>query len=333
MNETRRRTELDILRLLATLAVITIHSVKISAPFGIAPLVWSVPVFFMISGRFFLDPQREITTEKLFLKTILHIVTAAVFWSAVFTVYYLLSGSYAGLNKFGVLAEFIQGPYHLWFLYTLTGLYLLTPILRKIAADDKTLIYTLIMFAVLNIITEYLIYLPKTGHIIDELTSDIGLKTITGYMGYYLLGYFIYRKKDAIGKKTEGMIYIIGLIMFVATLVAESLISQELRETDFVKQYMKPNVIAFSAAIYTFFTKRVSEWNFSERTRQCLTRLTEYGFGVYCIHALLNELIVTPQFSALPVFSAVLRVMILYLLSLLCTWLIRKIPFIGKRIT
>lgn len=333
MSEAKRQTELDLLRLLATLAVIAIHSVKISAPFGIVPLVWSVPVFFMISGRFFLDPQREITIEKLLRKTIPHIVTVVIFWNAAFTAYYVLSGSYEGLNKFGVLTEFILGPYHLWFLYTLMGLYLLTPILRKIAADDKALIYTLLLFAAVNIITQYLIYLPKVGHVIDELISDIGLKTVTGYMGYYLLGYFYYRKKDAIGKKTENVIYFIGIIMFCLTAVAECLISQELEETDFVKQYMKPNVILYSAAIYMFFIKRVSEWKFTEKARHVFTKLTEYGFGIYCIHALLNELIATPHFPALPIISAILRVILLYLLSLLCTWLIRKIPFIGKRIT
>lgn len=333
MTEMKRQTELDILRLLATLAVIAIHAVKISAPFGIAPLVWSVPVFFLISGRFFLDPKREVTLTKLFRKSLLRIIAAFLFWSAAFTVYYQLSGSYAGLNPFGILAEFIHGPYHLWFLYALAGLYLLTPILRKIAADNKTLIYTLVLFAVVNIITEYLIYLPKLGSIAEGFVSQLGLGIMTGYMGYYLLGYFIWKNKDAMGKRTEIVIYILGITMFAATIVAESLASSELRETDFVKQYMKPNVILFSAALYTFFIKRVAQRRFSEKSRYILMKLTEYGFGVYCIHALLNELIQTPSFSALPICSALLRVLVLYLLSLSCTWLLRKIPVVGKMIT
>lgn len=332
MTEMKRQTELDILRLLATLAVITIHSVKISAPFGIAPLVWCVPVFFLISGRFFLDPEREITLEKLFQKTIPHVITAFIFWSAAYTIYYLLSGSYAGLNLFGILTEFVHGPYHLWFLYALTGLYLLTPILRKIAADDKTLIYTLVLFTVVNIITEYLIYLPKLGFVAENFVSRLGLENVTGYMGYYLLGYFIWKKKGAIGKKTEVAIYILGIGMFAATITAECLIGSELRDADFVKQYMKPNVILFSAALYTFFIKRVSQWHFSEKSQYILMKLTGYGFGVYCIHALLNGLIPT-QFFALPICSSLLRVLVLYLLSLLLTWLIRKIPVAGKMIT
>lgn len=332
MPETKRQTELDVLRLIATLAVIAIHSVKISASFTIAPLVWCVPIFFMISGRFFLDPKRKITTANLFKKNILHIAMAFIFWSAVFTVYYLVSGSFDGLSKFGILAEFIHGPYHLWFIYALIGLYLLTPILRKITADDRTLTYTLLLFAAVNIITEYLIYIPKIGSVAEEFISRLGLQTLTGYMGYYLLGHFIQAKKDAISKKTEVVIYILGIFMFVATIVAESLISSELRSIDFVKQYMKPNVIIFSAALYTFFVKRVSECRFSEKTQRIFAKLTEYGFGVYCVHALINEFVQTPQFSALPIISSLLRVLILYLLSLIITWLIRKIPVVGKMI-
>lgn len=334
MAETKRQTELDLLRLLATLAVITIHAVKISAPFGIAPLVWCVPVFFMISGRFFLDPQREVSIRKLFRKTIPHIVVAFLFWSAVFTGYYLLTGSYHDLNSFGVLAEFLHGPYHLWFLYALTGLYLLTPALRRIAADDTTLIYTVLLFAVVNLITEYLIYLPKLGPLVEDSITRLGLQAVTGYLGYDLLGFLIWKKKDAIGKKAELAIYILGVVMFAATITAECLINSELREADFVKQYMKPNVMLFSAALYTFFVKRVSQWHFSERVRRCLAKLTEYGFGVYCIHALLNELLAKAvALCHLDSVPALLWVPVLYLFCLLLTGLIRKIPVIGKMIT
>lgn len=341
--ETKRQTELDILRLLATLAVIMIHA-------GLGPstdsepvrrvfwgihvaIVWCVPVFFMISGRFFLDPERNVTTEKILRKYIPHIAIALLFWSAIFTAFYVVSGTYNNLNIFGILEQFIQGPYHLWFLYALLGLYLLTPVLRKIAADEKLLVYLLVLFAVSNITFEYLIYLPKVGGIVENFANRLGIGTVTGYAGYFLLGYFIQRKKDDLSKKAEVAIYLLGVAMLAATIAAECLISPELREADFVKQYMKPNVVLFSGAIYTFFVKRVSKIHFSPRTRRMFGVLTEYGFGVYCIHALLNASLPTPQLAALPLTTSLLRVLCLYLASLFLTWLIRKIPYVGKKIT
>lgn len=237
------------------------------------------------------------------------------------------------MSTFGVIAEFIHGPYHLWFLYSLAGLYLLTPILRKAAADEKTLAYFLIMFAAVNVVTQYLIYVPKIGGMISDFIERTGLRAVTGYMGYFMLGYFLYSKKDNMSKKTETAIYVIGILMLIATIAAECFISEELRKTDFVKQYMKPNVILYSAAIYAFFVMKMSKIHYSERTRKVFTVFTECGFGVYCIHAILNEFVPTPVIKSLPFITSLLRVACLYALSLALTWLIRKIPFVGKKIT
>ena len=72
----RRQTELDLLRLIAMLGVIVMHiglgdknipqtRMGITLYYGIwASVTWCVPIFVMISGRFFLDPARDITTQK-----------------------------------------------------------------------------------------------------------------------------------------------------------------------------------------------------------------------------------------------------------------------------
>ena len=189
--QTKRQTELDILRLLAMLAVIMIHG-------GLNPptdgemvrriysgvhvlIVWCVPVFFMISGRFFLDPARGVTLRRVLTKYVPHIVTAFLFWSAVYTVYYIRSGGYAGLNVFGILAQFIEGPYHFWYLYTLAGLYLLTPFLRKIAEDDRLLRYFLLLFGAVNLVTQYLVYLPHVGAVVQDFFAWLPLETVTGH--------------------------------------------------------------------------------------------------------------------------------------------------------
>jgi surface polysaccharide O-acyltransferase-like enzyme len=343
MNETKRQTELDVLRLIATLAVIMIHAgLKISTDstgvqrmyWGIhAAIVWCVPAFFMVSGRFFLDPARDVSIKKIFSKYIPHLVIPFLVWTAVFTAYYIVSGTYDNLNVFGIATEFIHGPYHLWFLYALAGLYLLTPLLRKISADDKLMTYFLILFGIINIVLEYLVYLPKVGGIIETFIENLGLQVLSGYAGYFMLGYYLYSKRESISGKKEIAAYIIGALMFVGTIAAECLATQEMRETDFIKQYLKPNVIIYSAAIYLFFIKRVSLLRFSEKAKRILAKLTEYGFGVYCIHAIINEFIQTPSFESLPIITSLLRVVCLYLISLALTWLIRKIPFVGKKIT
>lgn len=332
--QTKRQTELDILRLLAILAVIAVHSSGFGDGLlacGIhAAIVWCVPVFFMISGRFFLDPARCVTPKKLMRKYLPHIVLAFLVWSAIYTLWYVLSGTYDGLNIFGVLTQYIEGPYHFWYLYTLAGLYVLTPHLRPVAADDKLMAYFLVLFALCNVAFEYLIYLPKIGSILNDFLSRLHLNMVTQYVGYYMLGWFIQHHRERIGKRMETAIYAVGILMFVVTIVAECLVTPELRATDFIKQYMKPNVVLYSAALYTFFVKRISQVSFSAKTQHVFSKLTEYSFGVYCIHAFINEFMPTLPLAAL---APVVRIVCIYLVSLGLTILIRKIPVIGKKIT
>lgn len=90
---------------------------------------------------------------------------------------------------------------------------------------------------------------------------------------------------------------------------------------------MKPNVVFYSAALYLFFVKRVSRIDFSEGTKKFFWLCTELGFGIYCSHALVNELLGTWRIPG------VIRVLLIYLICFGITWLIRRIPLVGKKIT
>ena len=342
----KRETELDILRFSALFFVVLMHSSgnqNINAALDskhfsafVAAIVWCVPAFVMISGRIFLDPTKTVTIPVIFSKYLLRIISAFIVWTGVYVIYYILSGTYNNLNIFGIAHQFIYGPYHFWYLYMLAGLYLTTPFLRKIAHDDQLCIYFLILFAILNIITGYLVYLPKIGSIIAEAMERLNLHLVIGYAGYFVLGYFIYKNRDRISPRLEAIIYIGGILLLCTTCIVEDHLSEELQSQDFVKQYMKPNIVAISAALFVFFEKRISRINFTEKTRHLFTRLTELGFGAYAIHALvicLLSYIPLPTAAQYPYISLFLLTAVTVLLSLLATALLRKIPYIGKKIT
>lgn len=339
----KRQTELDILRFLATLAVIVIHMGRI--PFvsdcwasgrlsmSIAPYVWCVPVFFMISGRFFLDPEKNIPLKVLFQKYIFRLILAFALWSAIYTAYDVWAGTYGNLNIFGILTEYLHGPTHFWYLYTAVALYLLTPFLRKVVSDKTVCIYALVLFAIYNITTQYLIYIPKVGGILESTVSRLGLESLSGYVGYFLLGYVLYVYQEKITKKWEVTIYFLGVLLLVLTYVLDISISDELRAADFVKQYQKPNVVFYSAALYLFFIKRVSKLTFSEKICTVFAKATEYGFGVYILHALVIELLSFLPYPAQPISPVVITPLLavcVYLISFILTAMIRKLPIVGK---
>lgn len=149
----QRQTELDIMRFLATLAVIMIHvcggtvdTIPVITPAWVflnsrrAAVTWDVPVFTMIFGRFFLDENRNITLRDIFGKYLKRLILAFVVWSAVYQAYYVIHSAAVGsanLNIIGIVSEWIAGAYHLWYLCMLAGLYILTKFIRSISRVGK----------------------------------------------------------------------------------------------------------------------------------------------------------------------------------------------------
>ena len=92
MDKQKRTIYFDYLRVMATLAVIMIHGglnpltdnlmIKYMYRGMHAAIVWCVPVFFMISGRFFLDPERDVSTKKYSLCTFRILLFPSLFGQA-----------------------------------------------------------------------------------------------------------------------------------------------------------------------------------------------------------------------------------------------------------
>ena len=96
----KRQKEMDLLRLAAFLCVVALHicsgvqeaAALLSPNWLTAQLLrvtWAVPVFVMISGGFFLHPERALTVKQLWGKYILRLGTAFALWSVVYQLYYL----------------------------------------------------------------------------------------------------------------------------------------------------------------------------------------------------------------------------------------------------
>ena len=156
----KRNYNIDLLRILAALAVVTIHvSAKQMYQAEISSIRWmtynlydsavrwAVPVFVMISGSFLLDPAHTLSPKKLYTQNLLRIITAFFCWSTVCAL-----GNVLILKKptDSLLKDIVFGPDYLWFLYMIAWLYIITPLLRKITLHKRL---TTIVTAVLLLIT------------------------------------------------------------------------------------------------------------------------------------------------------------------------------------
>lgn len=339
----KRETELDILRLMALLGVIFTHACGIRTDsaatknmmtFLIATVTWHVPVFVMISGRFFLDPDRELSSAKL-RKAIGHLVIAFLFWNVIYQIYYIMTGDYSNLNWKGILSQAMLGPYHFWYLFMLVCLYAVTPFLRKIAEDRKLMEYFISLFLIFEFLTMYGPGLPLVGATVSQIETKTNFHFAMGFSGYFVLGYYLHRYPLS-GKKETGL-YILGIVMFLFTgLATVWKTNQGAEGEEWFSKYLMPNVVIEAAALYTFFVNRIGRIRFREKVSALISELAEYSFGAYLVHALVlafSEVIPWNAIPCNPIMVVAMRVVFVFAVSAFASALIRKIPAIGKKIT
>lgn len=343
----QREIELDILRIVALLAVIWVHVGGMQTDvlpttdrncqiliFAKSIVSWQIPVYVMISGRFFLDPEREVSVQKI-IGAIIRLLIAFAVWNVVYQLFYIWSGEYSGLNWKGILSQALIGPYHFWYIYMIIGLYAITPFLRKIVQEKRLMEYYILLFLVFQFLTKYGTELPLVGSTINEMLQSTNFHFALGYSGYYVLGYYLCKYK--VSDKLEPFLYALGIIFVILTGTANTWRAiQEGVSNEWYSGYLATNVTIEAIAIYTFFVKRISKVNFSDMLIKWIAKLSEYSFGVYLVHALVLELIaivgINPTMAS-PFFMLPLIVCITFIITNVFVALLRKIPYIGKKIT
>lgn len=297
-------------------------------------LSWEIPIFVMISGRFFLAPQKTITPQIMIRKYIKRLMIAFITWSAALQVYYILCGSNT-LNWKGIFIEFVIGRYPYWYLWMLMGLYLITPFLRMIATDKKTMEMYIILSFIFNAIVKIGPYIPGFGSAITAVLSESEFHFVLGFSGYFLLGYYLH--EYPLPDRIERSLYILLPALLVFACVGTTLQSRAIGENeDFFSTYLMPNVTLEAVAIYTFFTKRVAKIDFTSRMRNFFSKGAEYSFGIYLVHPIVNNIVgsvgLTSTFTT-PFVAVPVATIVVCLICILIVYVIRKIPCIGKMIT
>ena len=173
----------DILRIVSVFGVLVIHSISIFwdnipvktgswAAFACIDSIFRfvVPVFVMISGMFMLSPEKDRGIKNLYSKNILHILTSFIFWSFLYALFNNIpTNPEICFSIKDFILSFIKGEYHLWFLFMIAGLYIVTPILRKIINDKKLTEYFLAIWFVFCLFANFAKLIPHFGNTIFEV--------------------------------------------------------------------------------------------------------------------------------------------------------------------
>ena len=350
MKETAKNHEyyIDVARVFSMISVIMIHVGAISwydAPFSLYP--WGVmnlfdllsrycvPVFLMISGYLFLDPRSPITVKKLYTRYLPRLLCAFFFWSFL---YALITSGLATQRTLsnGVGIKLIQdtfwGHYHMWYMYIIVGLYIITPALRPIARDREAMKYFLIVSFILSYVMPMIQMIPAIYEHTAKYTNRLELDFITGYVFYYLAGYYFGSTDFTV--RQRRLIYLIGICAFVfATAVVTVYVLVMQFPNSELHEYYTAGVPVYSIAAFVFFRYRFGDVDPGSKVMKLIIRLSGLSFGVYMAHdfglIVMNKVGITPMICS-PFISMPLMTLADLVISVLIAWIVSLIPGLRK---
>jgi len=235
-----------------------------------------VPLFFMMSGYLILRDPRTMDFASFYRRRLRRILPALIIWNAIYCVHY-----HKDISTF--LAESIhQGcAYHLWFLYTLSGIYLFAPFLKQIVdrCTRKQLWWLLVLISfagtlrpLFNLATPFYLYL------FPSLTE--------GYISYFLFGYLL-GTAPCLRKKTQIVAMLMVVSGFALGVVGNyQLSSPEQLTLPFNSGY---SLNHFLLAGGIFLLARTCRWMEHRRIKSIGRLLSMVTFQIYFVHVLVMD--------------------------------------------
>lgn len=342
---------LDRLRIFAAFAVVFLHTSPFNQPYVpvasgawrvlnliCTPFRWAVPIFFMMSGALFLSGKRAFSIKRLYQKNLLRLLTSFLFWSAVYALAYCVT---TGKGKWTFANQLLRGHYHMWYLFAIAGLYIVTPLLRRVTESKKATEYLLASgFLLAFLIPRALAFLQlfplPHADVLSSLQSAFA--QTNPYRGlsalyYYVLGHYL--AEYTLDKRVQRIAALAGIAGLIATVGLTGWHSARIEAVS--SQFYDHSalcVLTMSAALFLLFKRRFSAAPAKGRRRNALLLLSACSYGVYLVHPFFIERL-NLSFSLSPLLLLVtvpLASLMIYLLSLTLSLLLGRIPVLNKYI-
>lgn len=292
---------IDIIRIFAFVFIVFLHT--LNRQFGVD--VWmggyaiisiGVNLFIMISGYLLLDKTEEAIV--FFKKRILNILPLFL----VFNIIYIYFGK---IPIMPVLKGKTISASHFWYIYMILGLYLLTPWLQKVLKyAEKETLFVVFLWFLCNILNPYLRYF----NLAEIPFSNFPL---TGFIGYYILGYFVKKYDNKVKKASFILIIVIYALGFLLSFLSTKYVLAVTgkRVSDFFDKNSLGTFI-MTLSFFVFWCK----FNFSKRDR-IIKIVADSTYFAFLVHLIVLHFII--KISDEMIFKSVMTIGISIILGIL----------------
>ncbi len=351
MPRTDAASPVDLIRILAIVLVVFLHAAAFPypIPMDITPeVMWNwwtvnvygaighlgVPLFVLLSGALLLDSSKaDESLGVFFKKRFRRIGLPVIFWSiAYFAWDFYVHGKPLSIDS--VVQGVFSGAYvHLWFLYLLIGLYLITPVLRVLVKhlDHERFKYLLILWFV--------------GTVSIPLINTFGsfnfnpvIFVFTGWIGVYLLGVYLQKVK------VRTWILVLGAALGLSGAVVGAYVTAAFvgeRVITFFHESLSFNMIIASVSVFLLLiaippSRIQSRYG---KVNRLICWISQNTLPIYLFHLMVLESLelgflglTLNQATLPPIVEVPLVTMLTLLLSCLIIYPLNKIPLVKRLI-
>lgn len=341
--ERERKVAYDILRILAICMVVIIHA-NVATIAVVTGWKWSVitaltsmltvavPIFFMISGALLLDVEEPVSLKTLFQRRIKKIFIPFIIWSNIYVFVRIIMGKIP-LEIISFI-RLIEEPayYQFWFIYSLLAIYLLLPLLQRMLLNCSRQIieYVLVLWCIFSLVIPVLEFVFSD----IQLCKHFDLNFVEGYLGYFILGYYLKRYKSSCTIKSALMYLFTGLVSTIVCVVIEQTLKDGIYWNQyFMGSYLTPFVMLYAVGLFELvvtFTKKI-EHNSNEKIKHGVMVAAKLSMGVFYIHMLvLTALEYTGWFNNESFVMLMAKITITIVCSFIGSYIIEKTPILKK---
>lgn len=193
---------INVLRIIATYIVVTGH-IAIWSSYAATPLgfnwwilkwihlaaLWVIPAFVMISGTLLLNNPRDESAMSFYRRRIHRIFVPVIFWTALYLVIRVVVDKEEMTVSRAAQLIFRANPYyHLWYVWMIPALYLVTPPLR-VFVKQSTSAQRILLIAIIFLLAGA--YSPINNLYLGNKRTIFTM--FIPYIAWYLTGYEIVR--------------------------------------------------------------------------------------------------------------------------------------------
>ncbi len=342
--ENKREFALDLLRVLACFLVIWQHvtesyyinpDMTAQTHDGMSLIGWmngmtpiEVPLLVMISGYFLLPMKLGI--GAFFKRRFTRILWPFVCWCVAYAAYFM---AYRG----DTLAQFLRNVAHIpvnfgveighmWFIYMLLGLYMLVPVLSPwlVQCSKRQLQGYLGVWAITTFLPYIHLFFPEVlGECFWNPTPM--LHYFTGFVGYFLLGYYI-KQYGALSVRNALLMLVSGYFITVAVYQNRLGVVTMVPDLEIGWRFCGPNVAMMAFAMFSLVSR--IKWQGADAFGRWISSFAALSYAVYFIHImminfwrdLLGEALAEVYFQ-IPVLTV-----LSFLSSYVIVWCLSKLP-------